>query len=34
MTAKANARDNKTTYANGDTMKATYNSIGQMVAEK
>ena len=29
-----NGRLKKMTYANGDTMKASYNSIGQMVAEK
>ena len=29
-----NGRLKQMTYANGDTMKATYNSIGQMVAEK
>ena len=29
-----NGRLKEMTYANGDTMKATYNSIGQMVAEK
>ena len=29
-----NGRLKEITYANGDTMKATYNSIGQMVAEK
>ena len=30
---KGNGRLKQMTYANGDTMKATYNSIGQMVAE-
>ncbi len=29
-----NGRLKAVTYANGDTMKATYNSLGQMVAEK
>ena len=29
-----NGRLKEMTYANGDTMKATYNAIGQMVAEK
>ena len=29
-----NGRLKEMKYANGDTMKATYNSIGQMVAEK
>ena len=29
-----NGRLKEMTYANGDTMKATYNSIGQMVSEK
>ncbi len=29
-----NGRLKQMTYANGDTMKATYNSIGQMIAEK
>ena len=29
-----NGRLKSMTYANGDTMKATYNSIGQMIAEK
>ena len=29
-----NGRLKEITYANGDTMKATYNSLGQMVAEK
>ena len=29
-----NGRLKSITYANGDTMKATYNSLGQMVAEK
>lgn len=29
-----NGRLKAITYANGDTMKATYNGIGQMVAEK
>ena len=29
-----NGRLKAITYANGDTMKASYNSIGQMIAEK
>ena len=29
-----NGRLKSVTYANGDTMKATYNAIGQMIAEK
>ena len=29
-----NSRLKSVTYANGDTMKATYNALGQMVAEK
>ena len=29
-----NGRLKQITYANGDTMKAIYNSVGQMIAEK